>query len=109
MPPPCRRLVIQWTADDHARFVEHVGVDHCSRHLLVTEQFLHSADIIPVFQQMRSKTMPEGVAARRLADSRPFNGSFDRFLQIFLRNMMTPDFTRARICGDFRGWKSVLP
>ena len=53
--------------------------------------------------------MAQRVATCSLTDSRPFDGSFDCFLQIFLRNMMTPSFARARIGGNFGGWKSVLP
>ena len=109
MPPPCRRLVIERTPDGDARFIKHVRVDHCGRHIFVTEQFLHSADIISVFQQMSSKTVAQRVATCSLTDSRPFDGSFDCFLQIFLRNMMAPSFARARIGGNFGGWKSVLP
>ena len=109
MPPPPRRLVIQRTPDGDARFIKHVRVDHRGQHIFVTEQFLHSADIIPVFQQMSSKTVAERVATCSLTDSRPFDGSFDCFLQIFLRNMVAPSFERARIGGNFGGRKSVLP
>src|SRR5512132_932816 len=58
---------------------------------------------------MRSKTVAQGVATCSLTDSRPFDGRFDCFLQIFLRNMTAPNFARARIGGNFGGWKSVLP
>jgi hypothetical protein len=57
VPPPCRRLAIQRTPDGDARFIKHVRVDHRGRHIFVTEQFLHSANIIPVFQQVSSKTV----------------------------------------------------
>src|SRR5882724_5273955 len=109
MPPPCRRSVIQWTADDHARFVEYVGINHGRGHVFVAEQFLHSSDIITVFQQMRSKTMPEGVAACRLPDSRALDRGFDCFLKVFLGNVVTTRFARAWVGGGFRGWENVLP
>ena len=45
-----------------ARSAADVGVDHGRADVLVAEQLLHGANIIAILQQMRSKTVPEGVA-----------------------------------------------
>jgi Zn-dependent peptidase ImmA (M78 family)/DNA-binding XRE family transcriptional regulator len=37
--------------------VQHMGIDHCSAHVLVTEQFLNCANVRSRFKQMRSETM----------------------------------------------------
>ena len=39
------------------RHFQHVRVDHGGGHVAVTEQFLHSADILPGFEQMRREAM----------------------------------------------------
>jgi hypothetical protein len=58
MPPPRRRLVIQWTANGQARFIEYVGVDHGRRHIFVAEEFMYRANIIAILQEVCSETAP---------------------------------------------------
>ena len=36
-------------------------VDHCSLHVLVSEQFLNASDVISVFEKMDGKRMPQPV------------------------------------------------
>lgn len=31
-------------------FIKEVGIDHCSAHILMPQQFLHRSDVIPIFQ-----------------------------------------------------------
>ena len=38
--------------------VQYIGVNHCGRDILVTEQFLQSANIIAILQQMCSEAVP---------------------------------------------------
>ena len=109
MPPPCRRLIIQRTGNDHTRFIERVGVDHCRGHIFVTQQLLHGANIISILQQMCSETVPKGVAACRLRDSGALDRGFHCFLKVFLRYVVTTRLARARVDGNFRGWENVLP
>ncbi len=59
------RRFVDWAADAQAGFVAHMGVDHGRGYVAVSQEFLHSANIISGFQQMSSKTVSEGVAARR--------------------------------------------
>jgi hypothetical protein len=41
-----------------------VGVNHSRANVLVAEQFLHGADVVPIGQQVRGERMPERVARR---------------------------------------------
>jgi len=47
--------------------VEYLGVDHRGFDILMAKEFLNRADVIPVFQQVGGKGVPEGVTAHRLA------------------------------------------
>jgi hypothetical protein len=40
---------IEWTPHTLAAAIEHVGIDHCSADIFVTEQLLNSPYVIPVF------------------------------------------------------------
>ena len=40
-----------------------MGVDHGGLHIAVAQQFLHGADIVAIFQQVRRETAPERVRA----------------------------------------------
>jgi len=40
-----------------------MGIDHCGFDILVTEKFLHGADIISCFKQVSGKAMAEGMWA----------------------------------------------
>jgi hypothetical protein len=50
-------------------FVEDMGVDHGGFHILMPQQFLHSADVVAILEQVRGKAMPKGVAAYSLLDT----------------------------------------
>lgn len=45
---------------------QYIGVNHCGRGILVTELFLHSANILAILQQMCSET---GAAHKSYADA----------------------------------------
>ncbi len=44
--------------------VQNVRVDHRRSHVLMAQQFLHRSDIIPVFQQMGGKRVPQGACEK---------------------------------------------
>jgi hypothetical protein len=54
-----------------------VGIDHRRAHFPESEEVLDRPDIIPVFQEMGSERMPEGVACDGLRDPGPLAGIFD--------------------------------
>ena len=55
----------------------------------MSEEFLDSANVIPVFQQMRGKRMPKRVRACRLGYPRFLYSLFHRFLQYGFVQMMS--------------------
>ena len=48
--------------------VQHLGIDHGCTDILVAQQFLNGADIVPIFTEVRGKGMPHGVATDRLVN-----------------------------------------
>ena len=61
--------------------IQHVCVDHRRADIRVTEQFLHRADVVARFQQMRRETMSKRVTTPVLRDLRCTHRFFHRFLQ----------------------------
>lgn len=84
-------------------------VDHRGGDILVAEQFLHAADIIAILKQMRSKTMPKGMAARGFWDGGGSDCLFDCVLQVSFRDVMAAFLATAWVDRDFVGRESVLP
>jgi len=78
---------IQGAADGDAA-VEDVGVDHCRADVLVAEQFLDGADVVPVQQQVRGEAMAEGVAGSLFVDLGFLEGLFQRSLYGAFREMV---------------------
>ena len=62
---------VQRTPNAFRPLGEHVRVDHRGLHILVAEQLLHRADVVPGLEQMRDKAMTEGVAGRGFRQSSP--------------------------------------
>src|SRR5437762_541853 len=47
-----------------------MGVDHRGADIIMSKQFLNRSDVIPVFEQMCCKRMPQRMATGRFANSR---------------------------------------
>ena len=60
--------------------VQDMRVDHRRGDVLVAEQFLHSADVATVLEEVRGEGMAEGVAGRTLGDARCEDRSAHRVL-----------------------------
>jgi hypothetical protein len=60
--------------------IEHMGVDHGGAHVLVPQELLDGADVLPSLQQMGGKRVSEGMAAGLLGDSGLSHGSLHRLL-----------------------------
>ena len=58
---PIALSVIQRAFNRPVAALEHVRVDHGGIDILVTEQFLHGADIVAILEKLGGKSMPEGV------------------------------------------------
>ncbi len=52
-----------------ASLVKYMGVNHCGTDILVAQKFLNSPDIIPVFKEVCSKAVSEGMTTNPLDDS----------------------------------------
>jgi hypothetical protein len=63
----------------------------------VPEQFLDGSDIIPILQEMGSKTVTEGMAARRFGNVGNADGVPDGVLQVAFGHMMAAFFSAPRV------------
>jgi len=84
------------TLDAASTPVEHMGIDHRRPDVLVTEQFLHRADVIPRFESMRRKSMPKRMAGGRFCDARLAYSAMHSPLEHLFVGMMPPDNASAR-------------
>lgn len=74
-----------------AAAVEHMGIDLRGLHIRMAEQFLHRADVLPGFEQMRGKRMAKGMRRSGLIDTNPTYCITNRALNGFLMQMMAID------------------
>ena len=90
-------LVIERTF--YAEFVlpENMRVNHRRCQLLVSEQILNGANILPVFEQMRGKRMAKRMRAGVFYDTAFLQRDFKGFLQTRSGDVMSADFAGARI------------
>src|SRR3546814_10451877 len=85
-----------------------MGVDLRRRHVLVAEQFLHGADVMASFEQMRGERMAQRVAGGRLVDRRQLPRRAHGALQPAVVDMMPPQLPRTRIDRALRREEHVL-
>ena len=85
-----------------------MGVDHGRGYVAVPQEFLHSANIISGFQQMSSKTVSEGLAARRFINRCGTHRVTNGILEISLGNMMPASFAATRVERDLSAGKSAM-
>ena len=75
-PNPDAWRSIERAANGHGTAIEHVpfdsaqdrGVDPGRPHVLMTEEFLHGAEVVATFKQMGGKTVAEGMTSHTLVD-----------------------------------------
>ena len=84
-------------------------VKHGGTHVRMPQQFLHGANVVAHFEQMRRKAMPKGVATRRLQDPRLSNSGLDRTLNDLLVLMLASEGTGVGIPAQRVGGKHPLP
>jgi len=105
----CCLSTIQRTEHSARATVEDMRVDLCRRNVLVAQQFLHRADVVTHFQQMRRERMPQCMRAQRLEDSGPLARSLQAARQDRVVEMMASLDALARVDGALRGRKHELP
>jgi len=77
-------VLVQRAANGQGASIEDVSINHRRFHILVSEQFLHRADIIAVLQQVGGEAVAESVAGDALVSPRLTGRSLDRLLQAAL-------------------------
>jgi len=102
-------LRIQRTFHAQARFLHHVSIDLCRRHIFMPEQFLDGAQVVVRFQQVGCETVTQCMAARPGFDTGSLNRLLHRSLNRSLMNMMTPDNMGDGILGQVSRRKDPLP
>ena len=70
------RSVVGGAADGEGSAVEDMGVDHRGADVVVTEELLHGADVVAVFEEMRGERMPQRVAGGPLVNLSQPHGVF---------------------------------
>ena len=68
-------------------------VDLCCSHVLVSEQFLNCANIVLIFEQVRSETVAKGMTTRVFFNAEFSDGFLYRFLNRAFGSMMSARFT----------------
>jgi hypothetical protein len=107
-PPKIVRL-IERAADSQSATIEDVGVDHRRLDVLVAEEFLHRADVVAGFEQVRGKAVAEGVTTGGLGNAGQAHGIFDRALQIAFVHVMAAREAGARVSRQSLRREHVLP
>ena len=67
---------VDGTPNGTAAFVQDMSVNHCCGNVLVSEQFLHRADVVTVRKEVGCKAVPKAVASDRLMDTGKSNRLF---------------------------------
>ena len=65
-------------------------IDLGGAHVLVTQQFLHSTNIVAIFQQVGGKRMTQAMATGRFLDAALANRLFHGFLDCVDMHMVAP-------------------
>ena len=78
------------------------AIDLRSRHVLMSEKFLHGSYILPALQQVRRETVPKDVKSHMLRNYRLLRGHTHRPLRPVLMDVMPPIQSSAWIAGDDR-------
>ena len=79
-PLPPSTSSVQRTSYTLAALIQDVRINHRRTHILMSQQFLHGADIIAIFQKVRGKAVPERMTTSTLYDSGGRYGSLNRGL-----------------------------
>ncbi len=104
-----RAAAIKRAPDAQTGFVQDVGVNHGRRHILMAEELLHRANVVPAIEQVRGEAVAEGMTAGSFGQAGFPHGNLNGVLKVFLLNMVAPRFPRPRIKRRFRRRKDILP
>ena len=71
---------VHGTSDTQTATVQDVSVDHRRSYIFVSEELLHSTDVISIFKKMSGKRVTKCMAGSPLGHSRSLHGPFEGFL-----------------------------
>ena len=86
-----------------------MSIDHCGADIRVTQEFLNSANVISLFEQMSRKRMAKRMAAGIFGDSRSADCRFDGSLDARFIEMVSAHFPAEGVDGSFGSGEDVLP
>jgi hypothetical protein len=82
---PSKLLVeIQRTSDALTTTLQNVGINHGRSHIVVSQEFQDSSDVITALLELRNKGMPKRLACGVFGKPVPYIGLAISYLQIFL-------------------------
>ena len=84
--------LIQWTANTEKVFAGDMGIDHGCLDVVTTEQLLNRSDVVPIFQQVRCKTVSESMHCCSFRYPRPLNRMLEGLLENRRVEEMAPDY-----------------
>jgi len=100
-------LEIQWAAHGEAAAIKDVSVNHGSLHIRVAEEFLHSPDIIPGFEEVGGERVAERMAGGVFGNTGSAHSLFEGPLQARGVYVVTAHDVGARVPGQRPGWKDT--
>ena len=100
---------IQWTADPRRRFLHHVGINHRRPYVVVSQQLLHGANVLPHFQQVSGERVTERVTGGSLGPFELPNRRGQRPRQSCFVNMVAADAASAWATRQSTGCEQELP
>jgi len=101
--------IVQWALDGHSSALKDVGIDHGGAEVLVTEEFLDGANVIPILEEVGGEGVAEGVATDAFLNAGFAGSRFDSALQTGGIQVVTTLFSAARIERASGSGKEVLP
>ena len=105
----CPLFCIQGAVDGEGAGVHDVGVDHGGAHVFVAEEFLDGADAVAGFEEVGGEGVAEDVGGDAFGHSCALCGVLHGFLDDAGVQMVATHDAGARVLGDARGGKDVLP
>ena len=105
----CSGGLVEGTADAVAAAFQDMGVDHGGLNVFMSQQFLHSTDIVAIFQQMGGKAVTQSMGAAGFGNSGISDGFFNSLLHGRWIEMVAVAVPGSGIDGEICSRKHILP
>ena len=90
---------LQWTSYPHPAPIQDMGIDHCRRNVLVSEEFLNRPDVVAIHKEVSSKAVTERMTTDMFCNSRQRFRPLHRALQRCRMKVMASNDPAHRISG----------